>query len=94
MNRDRVWRLSPAYDITFSVDFAAPAYVNRQSLTVNGKNEHITREDLEIVAKNNDISDYSALIDNVKASLSKFREQAGRLNISPSLIERIANEFI
>jgi serine/threonine-protein kinase HipA len=94
MNRDGVWRLSPAYDITFSVDLAAPAYVNRQSLTVNGKNEHITREDLEIVAKNNDISDYSALIDNVKASLSKFRKQAVRLNISPSLVERIANDFI
>lgn len=94
MNHDGVWRLSPAYDITFSVDLAAPAYVNRQSLTVNGKNEHITREDLEIIAKNNDISDYSALIDNVKASLSKFRKQAVRLNISPSLVERIANDFI
>jgi serine/threonine-protein kinase HipA len=94
MNRNGGWRLSPAYDVTFSVDLAAPAYVNRQSLTVNGKNEHVTREDLETVAKNNDIQDYNALIDGVKASLSKFKEHANRLNISPSLVEQIANDFI
>lgn len=94
MNRNGVWRLSPAYDVTFSVDLAAPAYVNRQSLTVNGKNENITRKDLETVAKNNDIPEYNALIDGVTASLSKFRGYADQLGINSSLIEQIANDFI
>jgi len=94
MNRDGVWRLSPAYDVTFSVDLAAPAYVNKQSLTINGKNENITREDLEAVARNNDILEYNTLIDGVKASLSTFEEYADRLNISKSLVNRIVNDFV
>lgn len=89
MDHAGVWRLSPAYDVTFSVDLAAPAYVNRQSLTVNGKNENITREDLETVAKNNDILDYNALIDGVIFSLSKFEQYAKELDIDKSLIEQI-----
>ncbi|HBT85696.1 MAG TPA: hypothetical protein DEB12_07295 [Porphyromonadaceae bacterium] len=36
MNREGVWRLLPAYDLTYSVDLAAPAYSNRHSMTVNG----------------------------------------------------------
>ncbi len=94
MNRDGVWRLSPAYDVTFSVDLAAPAYVNKQSLTINGKNKNITREDLEAVARNNDILEYNTLIDGVKASLSTFEEYADRLNISKSLVNRIVNDFV
>ena len=48
MTNNGAWGLSPAYDLTYSVDLAAPAYSNKQSLTVNGKNEAVTREDLEI----------------------------------------------
>jgi serine/threonine-protein kinase HipA len=40
----------------------SPAYSNRHSLTVIGKNEDITREDLETIGLNNDIQCYSALI--------------------------------
>ncbi|MDD3187886.1 MAG: hypothetical protein PHO13_00120 [Fermentimonas sp.] len=36
MNREGVWRLLPAYDLTYSVDLAPPAYSNRHSMTVNG----------------------------------------------------------
>lgn len=94
MNRAGIWRLSPAYDVTFSVDLAAPAYANRQSLSVNGKNEDITRDDLETIAKNNDISDYIALIDSVNAAISKFEQYAKELDIDKSLIEQIKNDFI
>jgi serine/threonine-protein kinase HipA len=63
MKRNGIWRLSPAYDLTYSVDLTAPAYSNRHLLTVNGKNEDITREDLEVTGLNNDIQDYKTLID-------------------------------
>ncbi len=94
MSRKGDWRLSPAYDVTFSVDMAAPSYVNRQSLSVNGKYESITRKDLETVAKNNDILEYNALIDTVVSALSKFKQHAKRLDINEILIQQIANELI
>ena len=94
MSRKGDWWLSPAYDVTFSVDMAAPSYVNRQSLSVNGKYESITRKDLETVAKNNDILEYNALIDTVVSALSKFKQHAKRLDINEILIQQIANELI
>jgi len=94
MNREGVWRLSPAYDLTYSVDLTAPAYSNRHSLTVNGKNEDITREDLETIGANNDIQDYKALIDTVANAVSKFESYAEELGINEKLIENIKADFI
>lgn len=94
MNRDGVWRLSPAYDLTYSVDLMAPAYSNRHSLTVNGRNEDITREDLETVGMNNDIQDYKALIDTVANAVAKFDEYAKELGIESKLIESIKADFV
>ncbi|MDR2918570.1 MAG: type II toxin-antitoxin system HipA family toxin [Tannerella sp.] len=94
MNRDGVWCLSPAYDLTYSVDLTAPAYSNRHSLTVNGKNEDITRENLETVGQNNDIQDYKALIDTVADAVAKFEDYARELGIDEKLITAIKADFI
>jgi serine/threonine-protein kinase HipA len=88
------WRLSPAYDITYSLDLAAPAYANRHSLTVNGKNERITRTDLETVAFNNDIQDYETLIDEVISAVKQFETFANELDIDAKLIKRIGSDFV
>ena len=94
MTPDGVWRLSPAYDLTYSVDISAPAYMNRHLLTLNGKNESITREDLELVAQRNDIQDYKSLIDRVMNAVAKFREFATTLNIDKQLIDSIDSDFV
>jgi len=94
MTPDGKWQLSPAYDLTFSVDLAAPDYVNRHSLTVNGKTENITRKDLEMVASRNDIQDDKALIDMVSCSADHFERYAGQLDIDRQLIKNIRSEFV
>lgn len=94
MNREGIWRLSPAYDLTYSVDLTAPAYSNRHSLTVNGKNEDITRDDLETVGLNNDIQDYKTLIDIVANAIDHFESYAKVLGIDGKLIENIKADFI
>ena len=94
MNRNGVWRLSPAYDLTYSVDLTAPAYSNRHSLTVNGKNEDITREDLEVIGLNNDIQDYKSLIDTVASAVAKFVDCATDLGIDEKLIKSIKGTFV
>ena len=94
MTPDGVWRLSPAYDLTYGVDLSAPAYMNRHSITINGKNENITREDLEAIAQRNDIQDYKSLIDMVSNAVAKFREFAAELKIDEQLIDRIESDFV
>jgi serine/threonine-protein kinase HipA len=88
------WRLSPAYDLTYSVDLVAPAYANRHALTMNGKNEDITYDDLETIARNNDIRDYKMLIECVSDSVSKFKQYATELDVDRSMIKSISNDFI
>ena len=94
MNHEGIWRLSTAYDLTYSVDLTAPVYSNRHSLTVNGKNEDITRKDLETVGLKNDIFDYKALMDSVTDSISKFEEYATALDIDKKLINDIKADFV
>ncbi len=94
MTPDGIWRLSPAYDLTYSVDLSAPAYMNRHSLTINGKNEDITLQDLETIAKNNDVPDNKALINSVKEATSKFRKLAREQSINHYLINKINADFI
>lgn len=93
MDQNGVWRLSPAYDLTYSVDLAAPAYSNRHSLTVNGKNDEITREDLEIVGLNNDIPDYKTLIESVSNAVGHFKAYAKELDLNEQLAESINADF-
>ena len=94
MDRKGAWRLSPAYDLTYSVDLAAPSYSNRHSLTINGKDENISRSDLEKIGAENDIRDYKKLIDNVISAADKFEKYASEMGIQSQLAEDIKADFI
>lgn len=94
MFSDGSWRLSPAYDLTYAVDLSVPAYMNRHSMSVNGKNENISREDLEVVALQNDIQNYKYIIDEVSSAVSKFRELATEMKIEESIINMIESDFV
>lgn len=94
MSPNGTWRLSPAYDLTYSVDPAAPSYLNRHSLTINGKNEDITRKDLEKTGLNNDIQDHKALIDTIAGVADKFGEFSKDIGCDEKLIRSIQSDFV
>ena len=94
MDKTGTWRLSPAYDLVFSLNLSSPHYTNRHSLTVCGKIEQITRIDLEKVATQNDIQHYKTLIDQVIDASSHFAAYAKELDLPEDLIRAIQNEFI
>lgn len=50
MDRNGKWRLSPAYDLTFSYD-ATNKWLNAHQMTVNGKKEHVTFSDLLVAGE-------------------------------------------
>jgi len=93
MTPDGLWRLSPAYDLTYSVDQSAPAYANRHSLTINGKNENITSLDLQLLAQQNDIHDYKSLIASVTQAVRNFETYAKELDINKQLVRSIRSDF-
>lgn len=93
LDRSGSWRLSPAYDLTFSVDLAAPAYANKQSLSVNGKNEGICTKDLEKVGIENDLTDGRRLINQVASALSNFSTYAKELDIDVRVCSTIESQI-
>ena len=93
MTPDGKWRLSPAYDLTFSVDLVAPNYANHHSLNINEKNNDITRADLEKIAVENDIKEYKKMIEAVIEAVAKFETYARELDIDQMLVKNICKEF-
>ena len=63
MKRDGEWHVSPAYDFTFTIDTSGPFYVNRHSMTINGKNQVITKADLLEVATRCNIKGAASIIE-------------------------------
>jgi len=63
-------------------------------MTINGKNDTITREDLEAVAQRNDIQDYKSLIEMVSDAVGKFREFAAEFKIDEGLVDSIEADFV
>ena len=79
MDKNGVWKLSPAYDITFSSD-SAELFGDQHKMTINGKQKEIAIEDLLSVAKNMGIKKGNQIIEQVRASVARwdtFADQAG-----------------
>lgn len=93
MTSDGVWRLSPAYDLTFSVDTSAPAFMNKHSMSINGKKTDINQLDLVEVAQRNDIQDCKSLIEAVEVAVGKFRGYAKELGVDEGVMGRIEGEL-
>lgn len=93
MAKDGKWHTAPAYDYTFTIDQSAPYYVNRHSMTINGKSQEITKEDLLQIAGQFNIKGVLAIINKAVATVkdySKFGERAG---VPKKWVARIESEI-
>lgn len=93
MDHNGMWTLSPAYDVTFALDSSAPAYANRQSLFVNGKDSDITTADLLEVAERNDITRPKELIAQVQKALSTFDVKAHEIGVPEEIVRIVKKEI-
>ena len=76
MDTDGVWKLSPAYDMSYAV---GTGYTRRHQMSVNGKRLHITRADLLAVAADAGIKTGKAneIIDQTLDVTGRFDEYIG-----------------
>jgi len=85
MDRSGQWRLSPAYDLAFAM---GGGFTRRHQMSVGGKQDGISRSDLEAMAKKFGIAGNGKdVVEEVKAALSHWEELATRLGIDE---ERVA----
>lgn len=93
MGKDAIWHVAPAYDFTFAVDPDAPGYVNRHSMTVNGKTDCITRSDLLALAKRHSIKNAPAMIARAISSARNYRKHGNEAEVAEKWIYSIEREI-
>ena len=71
-----LWHITPAYDLTFTVNLDGTSYENRHSMTILGKDAELTEEDLLLFAKENNIRDARRIIDEVAQAFTHFYDLA------------------
>ena len=91
MHPDGRWRLAPAYDMTWAV---GGQWAQSHQMTVAGKGDHFSREDLlDIGAKFDIPHDGAALIADVSAALDTWPDEARAVDLDASLITQMQREF-
>ena len=85
--------MSPAYDITFAYN-ANNRWLAAHQMLINGKKDHITREDLLQCGKNMDISTRrcNTIIEQVKTATDDWMEIAQENGIREQTAELIRKQ--
>jgi serine/threonine-protein kinase HipA len=79
MADDGQWRLSPAFDLTWSYN-PSGSWTNRHQMSINGKRDDFTQADLTSAAKQFGIKDGGSIVEQIVAAVSnwtKFAKEAG-----------------
>ena len=88
LKQNEKWTLSPAYDLCFSFD-ETNHWVNKQTLSVNGKRLNIANEDLMTIAKDNNIKKGEAIITEINNVVKSWKTYANKAEVRGDLKDRI-----
>ena len=95
MNKAGIWRLAPAYDLTFAYS-RNNLWLSTHQMVINGKRSGITLDDILTSGASMDISPRKCrnIIEKVRAAVSNWSNIAHDLNIRDSTIETIEQFMI
>lgn len=89
MNRQGLWRLSPAYDLTYIFDTGGYLPNKEHCLMIGGKIRDISREDILSFANENGIRTPESIIRKVASAVASFKSLARKNGVREEWIGRI-----
>ena len=93
MDKSGKWSLAPAYDVVYSID-PDTLYVQKgQFMSINGKNQGITRSDLLTVARYNNINRPERLVEQALDVISKVDYYLREDGVNEAAIKIILSEL-
>ncbi|MBD5239236.1 MAG: type II toxin-antitoxin system HipA family toxin [Bacteroidales bacterium] len=92
MDKTGRWSLSPAYDMGFAYN-PKGGWTSQHQMSINGKFDEITRQDLLEFASRNNIKDAAEIIDNIKESASRWPLIAKECEVPRQMIDAILPEM-
>ena len=88
MQRDGKWALSPAYDVTYSHN-PAGKWTNQHQMSLNGKRDHFTREDLIHVGESISLSKPEETLNDVIIAVEQWPEYAKDAEVNKKVVLEI-----
>lgn len=87
------WELAPAYDVCHAYK-PDHKWVSQHALSINGKRDQITKEDLLTVGKSIRSKNAEAIIMEINDTVNQWKKFAKEVNVSPELSSEIAKTLV
>lgn len=88
MYPDGKWKISPAYDLLFTIDLQTLLFRSHE-LSVVGKRKNITERDLLALAQQQNIKNASVIIQQVSEVVSNFKSYSSEVGIPDYWADKI-----
>lgn len=93
MNQSGEWQLSPAYDLTFSVNELDPLG-EFHKMTINGRQDDFSSRDFKELADNMGIKHPGRIITEILDVAGRWPDYAGEAGVSQAVITHIQNHLL
>ena len=93
MDENGKWRLSPAYDMGYAYN-PNGGWTATHQMSINGKFDGISREDLIVFARQNNIKDAETIIEEVREAASRWPQIAKACGIPQEMVDRIKGNML
>jgi len=92
MNKKGVWRLSPAYDITYSYN-PAGIWTSMHQMSINGKRDNFDIKDLSAVGEKISYKNHKETIEQIMSVVSNWNYYADKAGIPKKQADMLAKTF-
>ena len=93
LKQGQQWELAPAYDVCYAYRLDS-IWVSQHSLSINGKRDGISKDDLLVLAKSMNIKKAKVIIEQINEKVSRWGHYAETVKVNPSLRDNIGQNHI
>jgi len=93
MNQSGEWKLAPAYDVCHAYR-PGSAWVSQHALSINGKRQGITLDDLLEVGRQMNVKKAPAIIQQIAETVAKWHEFAEEVGVEAKLRDAIGETLV
>jgi len=90
---DGIWRLAPAYDVTFTVNIMNKFIGDRHVMSLSGQTRKVTRDDILRLAEYGDIRNPSVILEEIQDSIGSFATIASEIGIESQVCNIIQSHI-
>lgn len=91
MTDDGIWRLAPAYDVTFTVNYKNRFIGDRHAMLIGNADKLVSRDQLLRLADENDVRNADIIISQVINALRSFKQKAEEVSVNSIFIDIISD---